>query len=220
MKDIPFDPYDFFGYLATGLLVLFGLQQVVGVPEIAGKDLKTLDLIVVALAAYVVGQMTATPAKAFLEDLLARRLLRAPSINLMQDRRSPVRGLLFPGYCTPLPNGVRAKILAKATQEGLGQTTGEELFLHIRFRDYVRTDDKLMGRLNGFLNKYGFSRNLSFACLAAGAAILIAKPYDLGDPTVRYGVLGIAAGIMLFYRFLKFYRQYSYELFNAYAGKP
>lgn len=219
MKDFPFDPYDFFGYLATGLLILFGLQQVIGIPEIAGRDLKTLDLAVVALAAYVAGQITATPAKSFLEDFLARRLLRSPSVNLMQVRRSGF-WFLFPEYFSPLPATVQHKILAKASAEGLTQTTGEDLFLHIRFRDSIRGDDKLIVRLGGFLNKYGFSRNLSFACLTAAAAILIVKPFNTDDPIVRYAMLGVATGVLLFYRFLKFYRQYSYELFNAYAGKP
>jgi hypothetical protein len=220
MKDFPFDPYDFFGYLATGLLILFGLQQVIGIPEIAGRDLKALDLTVVTLAAYVAGQITATPAKFFLEDFLARQLLRSPSVNLMQKRRSVIWGVLFPEYFSSLPVTVQDKILAKASTEGLRKTTGEDLFLHIRFRDYIRSDDKLMARLGGFLNKYGFSRNLSFACLAAAVAILIVKPFNIDDPIVRYAMLGVATGVLLFYRFLKFYRQYSYELFNAYAGKP
>jgi hypothetical protein len=75
MKDFPFDPYDFFGYLATGLLILFGLQTITGVPEIAGRELKTLDLAIVLMAAYVVGQIAATPAKALLEDTIARKIL-------------------------------------------------------------------------------------------------------------------------------------------------
>lgn len=220
MKDFPFDPYDFFGYLATGLLILFGLQQLIGIPEIAGRDLKTLDLTVITLAAYVIGQITATPAKTLLEDILVSQFLRSPSVNLMQKSRSVMWGILFPGYFSPLPVTVQDKILAKAGNEGLAEMTGEDLFLHIRFRDYIRTDDKLMARLGGFLNKYGFSRNLSFACLTAGVAILIVKPFNIDDPILRYAMLSITIGVLLFYRFLKFYRQYSYELFNAYAGKP
>ncbi|TWO68068.1 hypothetical protein FN976_24335 [Caenimonas sedimenti] len=219
MKEFPFDPYDFFGYLATGLLALFALQIIIGVPEILGKDLKALEIAAVTLAAYVVGQILATPAKFFLEDLLARAILKAPSMNLMRARR-PWYGYVFYQYCTPLAPSARERVLAKVKQEATKTLGGEDLFVHVRFREYVCTNEKLIARINAFLNKYGFARNLSFACLAAGIAILATRPMDWNDVTVRYGVLALAAGIGLLFRFLKFYRQYTYELFNVYAGRP
>ncbi len=36
----------------------------------------------------------------------------------------------------------------------------------------------------------------------------------------RDAIIATVVGILLFYRFLKFYRQHSYELFNLYAGRP
>jgi len=218
MKDFPFDAYDFFGYLATGLLILVGLEHIVGVPEITGKELKTLDLLVVALGAYIVGQITATPAKALLEDFLVGKLLKKPSTNLMREKR-PWMWFAFPGYLSALPAPVRGRVLARASSEGESAVDGEALFLHIRFRDYVRTDAVLIGRLDSFLNKYGFNRNLCFACLAVGLAILCTTTFDVSSQTSRYALLSVVAGVALFYRYLKFFRQYSYELFNAYAGR-
>lgn len=218
MKDFPFDPYDFFGYLATGLLILVGLEHAIGVPEIIGKDLKPLELSVVVLASYIVGQMTATPAKALLEDFLVAALLKKPSVNLMRAKKSGLR-FFFPDYFHPLPADIRDRILARARTEGLTDLGGEALFLHIRFRDYVRTDSSLMSRLGIFLNKYGFNRNLCFALLAFGAATLSTTPFDTGSETTRYALLAVAGGVALFYRYLKFLRQYSYELFNSYAGR-
>lgn len=52
MKDFPFDPYDFFGYLSSGLIVLVGLEFMIGAPKILGQDLKPLGLMAVVLAAY------------------------------------------------------------------------------------------------------------------------------------------------------------------------
>ena len=38
------------------------------------------------------------------------------------------------------------------------------------------------------------------------------------DPEqVKYGIVALVAGVLLVYRYLKFFRQYSYEMFNAYA---
>jgi hypothetical protein len=36
---------------------------------------------------------------------------------------------------------------------------------------------------------------------------------------VKYGIAAAIGAVLLFYRYLKFYRQNSYELFNTYAGR-
>lgn len=220
MKDFPFDPYDFFGYLAAGFIVLFGLELIVGVPKFTGQDLKALDLSLLTIAAYIAGQIVATPAQAFLEKILAQRLLHGPSINLMQpqDQKCWLR-FLFPGYFEPLPAPTQQRILGRAASEGLSTSSGESLFLHIRFRDYTRSDTVLMARLNSFLNKYGFCRNICFVAFVFCIAVLLFKPFDLSTTYTRYAILAGVTAILLFYRYLKFYRQYTYELFNSYAGK-
>ena len=70
MKEFPFDTYDFFGYIASGLLVLIGLDVLFDVPDILGADIDTVKFLAITLASYIVGQMLATPAKAILEDLV------------------------------------------------------------------------------------------------------------------------------------------------------
>jgi hypothetical protein len=66
MDKIPFDPYDFFGYLASGLLVLVAMQLVLGFPQVLGRELRFLDSALLLLTVYVAGQIVATPAKAIL----------------------------------------------------------------------------------------------------------------------------------------------------------
>lgn len=39
---------------------------------------------------------------------------------------------------------------------------GEALFLHLRYSPEVRADDKLLPRLDTFLDLYGFARKLAF----------------------------------------------------------
>ena len=34
---------------------------------------------------------------------------------------------------------------------------------------------------------------------------------------IKYGIVALVAGVLLVYRYLKFFRQYSYEMFNTYA---
>jgi hypothetical protein len=75
---------------------------------------------------------------------------------------------------------------------------------------------RLMARLGAFLNQYGFSRNLTFAATVVGIGVLIAAWLLPGrDPQLwKCGATILVAGVLLLYRYLKFYRQYSYELFN------
>lgn len=49
--------------------------------------------------------------------------------------------------------------------------------------------------------------------------VLSTNRFDLTSDVTRYGFLALAAAVHLFYRYLKFFRQYAYELFNSYAGK-
>lgn len=219
MKEFPFDPYDFFGYIASGLLIVIGLEILIGVPQVLGKDLKSFDLIALGLGVYIAGQLVATPSKWFLENVIVRQLLKTPSINLMASKDDkPFLHYIFPGYYEPLPSQVQQQIIKKAKNENLEDPQGETLFLHIRFRDYLRNDNNLMTRLQSFLNKYGFNRNLCLVCFIFGISILLFKDFNMSSKETRYALLALITGILLFYRYIKFFRQYSYELFNSYAG--
>lgn len=220
MNKLPFDPYDFFGYLASGLLVIVGMDLVAGFPHILSRDFKVVESAILVIGIYVIGQVIATPAKALLEDNLVAKALKRPNINLFQEKKPRIRGLLFPGFYQPLPEQTRMKLLHKAQEEGV-TGTGEDLFLHVRYSQTVLQDQKLMEKLSTFLNKYGFNRNLSFSTLIVGAAMLI-KAFlvpDSNPEIIKYSIASLVVAVLLFYRYLKFFRQYSYEMFNFYAGR-
>jgi hypothetical protein len=214
---IPFDPYDFFGYLASGLMVVVGMDLVFGFPDVLGRDLKVVDAALLALAVYVAGHLIATPAKALLEDGIAARILGRPSKNLLSSKTGGVRAYLFPGYFAPLPAAIRDRILGKLTDCG---DDGEARFLMVRFSQPVRADERLLKRLDNFRNQYGFARNLAFSCGLVGAALLIKGGWYHDPLMTKYGATAAIAGVLLWYRFLKFFRQYSYELFNCFADMP
>lgn len=218
MDKIPFNPYDFFGYLASGFVLAVGMDVVFGFPKILGREPGVIESIALLIAVYVGGQLVATPAKALLEDGLVDKVLKRPSVNLFREKKPAIRGLLFPGFYAPLTSETRKRILDKAKTEGIN-TTGEELFLHVRFEPATLENAKLMERLSSFLNLYGFNRNLSFVAMLIGVGVLVAARYLPGQDatTWKYGLTLVVAGVLLLYRYLKFFRQYSYELFNTYA---
>ncbi len=86
MDRLPFDPYDFFGYIASGLLAVVGMELIFGFPQILDKDLKAVQVAILILGVYVAGQVIATPAKFLLEDLIVDKILKRPSINLFRSR--------------------------------------------------------------------------------------------------------------------------------------
>jgi hypothetical protein len=153
-----------------------------------------------------------------LEDGLVDKALKRPSVNLFRDTRPGVRRVLAPGYYQQLPEDRRKKILDRAENEGV-HGTGEDLFLHVRYSPEIRGNTAVMGRLDNFLAKYGFARNLGFTALVVGAAMLIDSYFKNGPDLelTRYSVTALVAGLFLVNRYLKFFRQYSYEMFNTYA---
>jgi hypothetical protein len=217
MDRLPFDPYDFFGYIASGLLAVVGMELIFGFPQVLGRDLKVVEIAILILAVYVAGQAIATPAKFLLEDTLVHKLLKSPSINLFREKSPRLGRLLFPRFFKPLPPAIRKRIL-EAIGPGAQSLSGEDLFMTVRYDARIRNDERVMQKLDSFRDKYGFNRNLSFTALAVAAALLL-KAQVAGDPVaLRYGTLAFAAGVLLFYRYLKFFRQYSYEMFNCYGG--
>ena len=218
MNRLPFDPYDFFGYIASGLVLVVGMEITLGFPQVLGKDLKAVEVVVLILAVYVAGQVLAGPAKAVLENLIVDKILKRPSINLFRARPPAMGRFLFPDFYRPLPPTIQNKILEK-TNQGREQPEGEALFLDVRYDPIVLSDEKLMKKLDSFRDKYGFNRNLSFTLLVVGIALLT-KFRVMNDPlALRYGVTALVVGILLFYRYLKFFRQYSFEMFNVYGGR-
>jgi hypothetical protein len=217
LQQFPFDPYDFFGYLAAGFLIIIGMDLTLGFPHVVGQDLKLVDMTALLLAAYVAGQIVATPAKALLEDLVVGRILERPSVNLLRPRGHGIRQVLFPGFYKPLPEAIRSRITEKAEAENI-KGRGETLFLHIRYHPQILGNEKLIAKLGSFIDKYGFARNLAFASLIVGIALVIKSRLTHSPELSRYGYTALIAGALLFYRYLKFFRQYSYEMLNTYGG--
>lgn len=72
-----------------------------------------------------------------------------------------------------------------------------------------------------FLNLYGFSRNISMAGLLA-ASVLIIGMISIGFSVQKMWWVIVAIGVFIgmFYRYLKFFRHYTEEVFRAYAEMP
>lgn len=218
MNQLPFTVYDFFGYLASGAVVLAGCTAAfIGYQPFEGSPGLLVGFILV-ITIYVIGHIVANLAG----DLIERRLVRArlhPPTELLLGFQvaGKMEARLLPGYSTPLPAGVKDQIKKLAQPR-----TGDALFFHCHA--VMKSDTAVQVRLETFLNLYGFCRNMTLALLIVAPSLatgLILGTADTG-PTVSPGwwLLGSALGaIGMFYRYLKFYRQFAVELLTSYAER-
>lgn len=219
MNQNVFEPYELFGYLASGFAVMVGMQYTFGFPVVVGSTLTPLELLMVLAGAYLAGQLASSPAKAVLEDLLVGKILGRPSDLLLREGQGGFLGFVFRDYYKPLPKEIGQRLNTRLERERF-TGDGEALFLFVRYRPEILADSSLMARLAMFLKQYGFARNLGFVTLLISIAWTL--KLILGGSTeprlLPYTICAAIVTILLVYRYLKFFRQYSFELFNTYAN--
>jgi hypothetical protein len=108
--------------------------------------------------------------------------------------------------------------MAKAEERAGISEPGEALFYHcfavVRQHEYPRE------RLATFLNLYGFSRNMAFSALVVSVILTVTAVTDTASYE-RYvwggACSALVVAVVLYLRYLKFYRQYAVELYVTYS---
>jgi len=212
---IPFTVYDFFAYLSSGAVWVVTADYVLGFGLLDREKITPVFAVVLIIFTYVCGQIAAHFSSFILEQIIVARLLGRPNALLMGETAHwRVLKWIFPGYFRALPTGTQQRVKTQAHGRGI-HSTGEALFLHAY--PVVSEKPALQARLDDFRNQYGFARNMSFAFLTSALAIVIAHHLGYHPLRYRWALLSGLAGIALLYRYLKFFRQFSYELFLRYA---
>jgi hypothetical protein len=79
----------------------------------------------------------------------------------------------------------------------------------------------VLERLNVFLNLYGFCRNVCMALVIVAPALLlgiILGSAETGEVGPGWWVAaGLIAAVGMFYRYLKFFRQFAVEVYTSYS---
>jgi hypothetical protein len=220
---IPFSAYDFFGYLASGFFLLVAIDYAFNGGRLLEEEHSVAYAIFWVAVAYVAGHVVAHLAGAVLEQGVVRKLLRSPEESLFDEQRPG--GLLprvFLGFYKPLPPETRRTVLQKAEKVAGIATPGRGLFFHCH--PIVMREEVAQERLGAFLNLYGFCRNLAVTMILC-VPILIAGAYLVDSPESalsRHRLLwagaALVAAVFLFYRYLKFFRHYTVEVYRVYAA--
>jgi hypothetical protein len=221
MNRIPFSIYDFFGYLAAGFVLILSVDYAFQGGWLLRDNLGTVLSLFWLLAAYVAGHLIAGISSALLEQGLVRSILGSPEETLFHDRSNSRWRHVFPAFFRPLPKETRHRVLQKAARLAAIEEPGRGLFFHCH--PIVKRDQPTLERLNTFLNQYGFCRNLSVASFLAAIVLLVGVlwSWHIGQDNnaMRLYWAGIATvvGVGMLYRYLKFFRHYTLEVFMTYA---
>jgi len=221
VNKIPFSVYDFFGYLATGFLLLVAAAYATGRSAWLSEKPTLVMGFFWIIVAYVAGHIVAHIASAFLEEGVLRRGLGSPEGHLLAAKKTGWRARIFPGNFKPLPGATQKRVLAKAEQRGVA-VSDRSFFFHCH--PLVKRDQATLERLNTFLNLYGFARNLCMALLLTVPLLLYRAVWGSGfgfqQGPLLWAIVAFIAALGMFYRYLKFFRHYTMEVFTTYAELP
>jgi hypothetical protein len=218
MDKIPFSVYDFFAYLSSGVVVLATVDYVWGLGILERKEIGAPLGVALLILAYVTGHIVAQFSSWLLEHTIIKRILQRPLSLLMGAKpRLLVLAWIFPNFHRALPAITQQRVSVQAASRNCA-ATGEGLFLHAY--SIVTGNEKSQARLDDFRNQYGFARNMCFAFAVSSIVVLISRRFGTHPIHLRWALLAGFASVALFYRCLKFFHQYSYELLLRYAELP
>lgn len=217
MSAIPFSVYDFFAYLSSGVVAVAVVDHVVGWGLLGRDHFTSQETLLLVLVAYVSGHAIAHLSQVVLEEWFVGRLLKRPARTLMGERAPRVLAWLFPAYFRPLDAKTQERVRAQAKTRGF-TGHGEALFQHAY--GVVTAHEARQRRLDEFRNLYGFSRNMGFVFLTTALALPVAARLAIAPAEPRAAIVAALLGVVLLYRYLKFFRHYAWMLLVAYAGLP
>jgi hypothetical protein len=215
-QKIPFTSYDFWAYLSAGFLLLFAIDSAAGTKLLMRDSWTVVQGTVAVSVAYAIGQLVASLSSLVFERGLVGSVLGYPRNVLFGDPKAP-HWLRLPlrAYFQPLPPETQAAALKKGEKIGVVRH-GEALFLPAYI--HARQMPQVAGRLESFLNLYGFCRNTALVAFIDAVVWYWSYLRPGGPPEyLLWARLAVIVGIGMTLRYLKFYRLYANEVFVAYA---
>jgi len=200
----PFTSYDFYAYLTSGAFLIAGLHIALDLNFLS--DYKNFVLIQIAgltALSYTLGHIVGQLSSIILEALITHIIFGKPFEHLVVEGKENKRALFVAKWfqigelkqisgLTKIPSANTGSLKAKAFQAALDNDGSRE-------------------RLSVFLNLYGFSRNTSLVCLVVGLTGLLNYRALTADRGALFAAI-IVIGIMMYFRYLKFYAAHSREV--------
>lgn len=210
MDKAPFSIYDFLSYLFAGFLLLIAVDYAFDLHWLVGQKMEAGNVAFWVVASYVVGHVNSQWASWLFESKLVKRL-GYPSANLFAEAaRRPFRH-----YRTPLPARTAQRIREKYERMSAGIGDSEDMFL-FSYHLIKEQCPQAVSRLTTFISVYGFSRNLSFASVLIAGVLGAAAVIEHKPSLWPLAGAALIVAVTLFFRFLKYFRHYSIEVFTTF----
>ena len=212
----PLTDFDFWAFLTSGAVLLAAADRVFSLGWVDREHWTVVQIGLAAAVAYVTGHVIAEAASRLLEGILVRRLLGSPSSFLLGDPPALPKGRwLYPGYFQPIAPELRARIQRLAASEE-PPFEGNAIYTHAYV--FARRDQMASGRLAVFQNQYSMCRNVCLACALAAPALAVSGFFAGRNADFWWAGAALLVGAVMLIRFLKYYRLFSVEVLNSYAG--
>jgi hypothetical protein len=177
---------------------------------VLGRQLDAVQSTVWLVIAFVIGQVNSHWASWLLEGKIVKLLGRPEDLLLTH---TPCR--VFRHYRTPLPALTANSVMDK--YQRLSGAAGGSRDVYLYCYHLVKEQcPQAYARLQTFINLYGFSRNLSFATGLITLALIVGRFNGPRPFLGRLIVISAIVAITLFYRYLKFYRHFTVEVFTSF----
>lgn len=202
---IPFNIFDFFGYLITGFLfeVFLFLSVGVRINGIPPVDIYLKGGLII-ISAYILGHIIALFASLIIEGFITKKLFGYPSENLFDDPKTNKKA-----YKKDFQEALK-----KAYKEKTGLSFDRNNFFKFAFHYVKESSPVTVARLGTFLNLYNFSRNLCMLFLIMAIWSFI-DFFFLGWPVYLFSLF-IVLSVIFYFRFLKFFNLFADEVFRSF----
>jgi len=226
-KLLRFSDYDVFAYLASGFAALTGWDLLFATGYVIGAQWSVSTGILTIVAAYVIGQIIASPAAWLIERQLVRRALGHPASVLM--RTEPLSGwrkwasnIALSEYYRPLETTIADSLRAFMTTKGISSSEG----LFWQAFPVAKLSPMATIRMDAFLRLYGFCRNMAFVAFTTGLGLAAKLALhwrstgwdDHADVMAMYSSVSLLVAVGMLYRYLKFHRLFNVEVLVTFAN--
>ena len=222
-----FSDYDVFAYLASGFTALAGWDLLFSTRYVIGAQWSVSSGAITIVAAYVIGQIFASPAAWLIERQFVRRFLGRPSDLLI--RTEALRGwrklaslFALAEYYRPLDDSLAKRLRTFMTAKGI--SSGEGLFWQAF--SVAKASPAATARMDAFLRLYGFCRNIAFVAFLTGIGLVTKLALhwrstgwdNAAEVLAVYFAASLLVTTGMLLRYLKFYRLFSMEVLVTLAN--
>lgn len=220
MKDMPFEKYEFLAILPPGFLLLsvnyihFNLKTIFHSENV-------VHITSLILIAYVIGQMVAEFSLYTIEKY-TKVVLGDPAHILADKCKDNIKiPFLSSNYQKPFKSRMKDLYLDRLLTE---RVKDEELsgWVYENVLSAAKNDSNPLidSKLQGWVRLFGFARNCTMAISIQSIIFVITYFITKSQHNLWLALIAFFVSIILYLRYLRFFKTYSIELISWYLLKP